>query len=77
MSAPASPPQQQPSILGKLFNREPEPAPSRAAGPAAEPVALQSLFDRLRGTPHGTAAPARAAEAAAPNSWLVNGPRRS
>ncbi|MBW9102545.1 cellulose biosynthesis protein BcsP [Paraburkholderia phenoliruptrix] len=65
------------SILGKLFSRQDDSAPTRAAAPAAQPVALQSLFDRLRGTPHGTAASARAPEAAAPNSWLVNGPRRS
>jgi len=65
------------SILGKLFSRQDDSAPTRAAAPAAQPVALQSLFDRLRGTPHGTAASARAPEAAAPNSWLLNGPRRS
>jgi len=66
------------SILGKLFSRPDDSAPARAAAPAAEPVALQSLFDRLRGMPHGAAAAsARAPEAAAPNSWLVNGPRRS
>ncbi|AFT89332.1 cellulose biosynthesis protein BcsP [Paraburkholderia phenoliruptrix] len=77
MFAPAAVPAPAPqsgSILGKLFNRQPEPTQPRASASgaaAAEPVALQSLFDRLRGTPRG------AAGQAAPNSWLVNGPRRS
>ncbi len=77
MFAPAAVPAPAPqsgSILGKLFNRQPEPTQPRASASgaaAAERVALQSLFDRLRGTPRG------AAGQAAPNSWLVNGPRRS
>ncbi|MFM0607963.1 cellulose biosynthesis protein BcsP [Paraburkholderia sediminicola] len=69
------------SILGKLFAPEPEPAPPQAAAAPGESAPLQSVFDRLRGTPAQTAAaPAgapRAATPAASNSWLVNGPRRS
>ncbi|CAB3675428.1 cellulose biosynthesis protein BcsP [Paraburkholderia rhynchosiae] len=72
------------SILGKLFAPQSKAAPPRAAAPATESVPLQSLFDRLRGTPHGTtAAPRNTASAAnnaghaAHNSWLVSGPRRS
>lgn len=68
------------TILGKLFAPEPELAPPPAARPG-ESAPLQSVFDRLRGTPaQPVAAPARAISAAAPaasNSWLVNGPRRS
>ncbi|MFM0729943.1 cellulose biosynthesis protein BcsP [Paraburkholderia sediminicola] len=69
------------SILGKLFAPEPEPAPPQPAATPSESAPLQSVFDRLRGTPAQTAAaPAsapRAATPAASNSWLVNGPRRS
>jgi len=74
------------SILGKLFAPEPTLAPPQPAAPASESAPLQSVFDRLRGTPAQTAAaPAgapragvpRVATAAASNSWLVNGPRRS
>ncbi|WGS53744.1 cellulose biosynthesis protein BcsP [Paraburkholderia sp. D15] len=76
-AAPAAPA----SILGKLFatqstaSRQPAPAASTGSAP------LQSVFDRLRGTPaQPVAAPAgapRAAALAPSNSWLVNGPRRS
>ncbi|MFL9910888.1 cellulose biosynthesis protein BcsP [Paraburkholderia sp. RL17-337-BIB-A] len=70
------------SILGKLFASEPELAsPPQPAAPAGGSAPLQSVFDRLRGTPAQTAAaPAGAASAtpaAGSNSWLVNGPRRS
>ncbi|MFM0079966.1 cellulose biosynthesis protein BcsP [Paraburkholderia sediminicola] len=77
-TAPAAP-KPPASILGKLFAPEPELAPPVA--PAGESAPLQSVFERLRGTPAQTvAAPTRAVSAAAPaasNSWLVNGPRRS
>ncbi|WP_120296915.1 cellulose biosynthesis protein BcsP [Paraburkholderia sp. BL23I1N1] len=80
-TAPATP-KPPASILGKLF--APEPAlvpPQQPAAPTSESAPLQSVFDRLRGTPAQTAAaPAvapRAATPAASNSWLVNGPRRS
>ncbi|SOE97881.1 Cellulose biosynthesis protein BcsR [Burkholderia sp. OK233] len=77
-TAPAAP-KPPASILGKLFAPEPELAPPVA--PTGESAPLQSVFDRLRGTPAQTvAAPARAVSAATPaaaNSWLVNGPRRS
>ena len=77
--APAAP-SHPASILGKLFAPESEPAsPPRAAASAAA-APLQGIFDRLRGTPAQTAAPTGGASAAAPrtpNSWLVNGPRRS
>ncbi|REE24086.1 cellulose biosynthesis protein BcsR [Paraburkholderia sp. BL27I4N3] len=82
--APASPaaPTQPASILGKLFAPEPAfasapPQPAKASDASAP---LQSVFDRLRGTPAQAAAPAGATRAAAPatsNSWLINGPRRS
>jgi hypothetical protein len=74
------------SILGKLFAPEPTLAPPQPAAPASESAPLQSVFDRLRGTPAQTAAaPAGAPRAGVPrvatpagsNSWLVNGPRRS
>jgi hypothetical protein len=65
---------QPPSILGRLFaSAAPQAAP--AAQPhtvAAQPADLRSVFDRLRGAPRNTAAPAPA-----PHSWLTNGPRRS
>jgi hypothetical protein len=79
-SAPAAPARPA-SILGKLFAPEPDAAPPQPAAPHAESAPLQSVFDRLRGTPAQTAAApagaARAAEPAPSNSWLVNGPRRS
>jgi hypothetical protein len=84
-TAPAAP-KPPASILGKLFASEPELASApQPAAPAGESVPLQSVFDRLRGTPAQTAgapaaAPAttaRAATADVSNSWLVNGPRRS
>lgn len=70
------------SILGKLFATQAAPAPRQpAAGHPGESAPLQSVFDRLRGTPAQTApAPAGTSRAATPgasNSWLVNGPRRS
>ncbi|PZR40937.1 cellulose biosynthesis protein BcsP [Paraburkholderia fungorum] len=70
------------SILGKLFATQAAPAPRQpAAGNPGESAPLQSVFDRLRGTPAQTApAPAGTSRAATPgasNSWLVNGPRRS
>lgn len=69
------------SILGKLFTQEPAPAPAPSAAAHGESAPLQSVFDRLRGTPAQTAtAPGSAPNAAAPassNSWLINGPRRS
>ncbi|MFM0395530.1 cellulose biosynthesis protein BcsP [Paraburkholderia phytofirmans] len=83
-ASPASPtaPTQPASILGKLF--APEPAFASAAPHPAAPsdasAPLQSVFDRLRGTPAQSAAPAGATRAATPatsNSWLINGPRRS
>jgi hypothetical protein len=69
------------TILGKLFAAQAQPtAPQPAASPANS-VPLQSVFDRLRGTPaQPAAAPANAAPTATPggaHSWLVNGPRRS
>ncbi len=81
-SAPAAPaaPAQPASILGKLFAPPPQPAPPQAAAASGESAPLQSVFDRLRGNsaPTSTAtAPAGAPRAAAPNAWLVNGPRRS
>jgi hypothetical protein len=61
-------------ILGRLFaSAAPQAVP--AAPPqafAAQPADLRSVFDRLRGAPRNTAAPAPA-----PHSWLTNGPRRS
>ncbi|MFM0202878.1 cellulose biosynthesis protein BcsP [Paraburkholderia fungorum] len=84
-TAPAAP-KPPASILGKLFASEPELASApQPAAPVGESVPLQSVFDRLRGTPAQTAAaPAAApattagvATAAVSNSWLVNGPRRS
>ncbi|CAD6536213.1 hypothetical protein LMG28727_03316 [Paraburkholderia kirstenboschensis] len=78
MSTPVPVAAQQPaSILGKLFASQAEAAPLRAAAPVTQAVPLQSLFDRLRGTPRAATASAGAAEPAEPNSWLVNGPRRS
>ncbi|CAB3666261.1 hypothetical protein LMG24238_01849 [Paraburkholderia sediminicola] len=69
------------SILGRLFAPAFEPMPPQPAAPTGESAPLQSVFDRLRGTPTQTApAAARAPSVAAPatsNSWLVNGPRRS
>jgi len=65
------------SILGKLFSSQAETAPLHAAAPAMQAVPLQSLFDRLRGTPRAAAASAVSAEPAESNSWLVNRPRRS
>jgi hypothetical protein len=65
------------SILGKLFASQAEAAPLRAAAPVTQAVPLQSLFDRLRGTPRAATASAGAAEPVEHNSWLVNGPRRS
>lgn len=69
------------SILGKLFAAQPAPSPQQPAARPSESAPLQSVFDRLRGTPAQTAAaPAGAARAVTPatsNSWLVNGPRRS
>ncbi|OAJ62527.1 hypothetical protein A6V36_21510 [Paraburkholderia ginsengiterrae] len=77
-SATPAAPAQRASILGKLFAPAPQPAPQQPAAAHSEAAPLQSLFDRLRGNPAPTsAAPAGAARAAAPNSWLVNGPRRS
>lgn len=81
-------PTQPASILGKLFAAQPQAAPQQSAAPAAttgEAAPLQSVFDRLRGTPAQTHAPLAAAPASAsratapgvPPSWLVNGPRRS
>ena len=83
-TAPAAP-KPPASILGKLFAPAFEPTPPQPAAPTGESAPLQSVFDRLRGTPAQTQiqmapAPARAASVAAPapsNSWLVNGPRRS
>ncbi|MCX4144382.1 cellulose biosynthesis protein BcsP [Paraburkholderia madseniana] len=79
-TAPAAP-KPPGSILGKLFAPAFEPTPPQPTAPTGETAPLQSVFDRLRGTPAQTApAPARAASAAAPaasNSWLINGPRRS
>jgi hypothetical protein len=79
-TAPAAP-KPPASILGKLFAPAPEPAPPQPAAPAGESAPLQSVFDRLRGTPAQTAtapvAAPRAATPAASNSWLINGPRRS
>lgn len=86
--APATQPA---SILGKLFAAPPAAA-SQPAAPAAassdQPAPLQAVFDRLRGTPAQTHAPAATASATASASashatpgvspsWLVNGPRRS
>ncbi|CAE6920668.1 cellulose biosynthesis protein BcsP [Paraburkholderia domus] len=79
-TAPAAP-KPPASILGKLFAPQPELAPPQPADRPGESAPLQSVFDRLRGTPAQTAAaPAgvpRAATPAASNSWLINGPRRS
>ncbi|MDR6375929.1 cellulose biosynthesis protein BcsP [Paraburkholderia caledonica] len=78
MSAPTSMAASQPtSILGKLFSSQAETAPLHAAAPATQAVPLQSLFDRLRGTPRAAAASAVSAEPAESRSWLVNRPRRS
>ncbi|PRX99293.1 cellulose biosynthesis protein BcsP [Paraburkholderia sp. BL25I1N1] len=81
LAAPTAPTQPA-SILGKLFAPEhafasAPPQPAKASDASAP---LQSVFDRLRGTPAQAAAPAgatRAAAPATPNSWLINGPRRS
>lgn len=78
MSAPTSMAASQPtSILGKLFSSQAETAPLHAAASAAQAVPLQSLFDRLRGTPRAAAASAVSTEPAESRSWLVNRPRRS
>lgn len=78
MSAPTSMAASQPtSILGKLFSSQAETTPLHAAAPATQAVPLQSLFDRLRGTPRAAAASAVSAEPAESKSWLVNRPRRS
>ncbi|MFM0217929.1 MULTISPECIES: cellulose biosynthesis protein BcsP [Paraburkholderia] len=78
MSAPTSMAASQPtSILGKLFSSQAETAPLHTAAPATQAVPLQSLFDRLRGTPRAAAASAVSAEPAESRSWLVNRPRRS
>ncbi|MGY6126256.1 cellulose biosynthesis protein BcsP [Paraburkholderia strydomiana] len=78
MSAPTTMAASQPtSILGKLFSSQAETAPLHAAAPATQAVPLQSLFDRLRGTPRAAAASAVSAEPAESRSWLVNRPRRS
>lgn len=78
MSAPTSMAASQPtSILGKLFSSQAETAPLHTAAPATQAVPLQSLFDRLRGTPRAAAASAVSAEPAESKSWLVNRPRRS
>ncbi|MFM0284775.1 cellulose biosynthesis protein BcsP [Paraburkholderia sediminicola] len=79
-TAPATP-KPPASILGKLFAPASEPVPPQPAGRSSESAPLQSVFDRLRGTPAQTAAAPtaapRAATPAASNSWLINGPRRS
>ncbi|MCX4177391.1 MULTISPECIES: cellulose biosynthesis protein BcsP [Paraburkholderia] len=79
-TAPAAP-KPPASILGKLFAPAFEPTLPQPAAPTGESAPLQSVFDRLRGTPAQTApTPARAPSAATPaasNSWLINGPRRS
>lgn len=78
MSTPTSMAASQPtSILGKLFSSQAETAPLHTAAAATQAVPLQSLFDRLRGTPRAAAASAGSAEPAESNSWLVNRPRRS
>jgi hypothetical protein len=73
-------PAQPPSILGKLFART-SSAPPQPAAAGRESIPLQSVFDRLRGTPAQNAAtPAGTSGSAAQgtfNSWLINGPRRS
>jgi hypothetical protein len=72
-AAPAQPP----SILGKMFAAQSQPAPSQAAAPAPQAASLNSVFDRLRGTSaRGTQAPAGTARDGSA-SWLTNGPRRS
>ena len=78
MSAPTTMAASQPtSILGKLFSSQAKTTPLHAAAPATQAVPLQSLFDRLRGTPRAAAASAVSAEPAESRSWLVNPPRRS
>ncbi|CAG4888932.1 cellulose biosynthesis protein BcsP [Paraburkholderia saeva] len=85
-----------PSILGRLFQpaapqARPQPASHAPYAPPVPAAPLQSMFDRLRGTPShavfGTAAAPAAAERNAPrspaspsapasNAWLTRGPRR-
>jgi hypothetical protein len=66
------------SILGKLFAAPADAAPSQTAEPATNDAPLQSVFDRLRGTPTpGNPTAAASATAASRHSWLTNGPRRS
>ena len=83
---PAHQPAPSSSILGKLFAAQPaaapQPPPADAAS-AAQPAPLQSVFDRLRGTPAQAqpptaAAPASASHAARPASLqFVAGQRPS
>ncbi|MBC8749131.1 hypothetical protein F6X42_21845 [Paraburkholderia sp. WC7.3b] len=71
-------PAQLPSILGKMFAVQTPIAPPQATAtaPAPQTASLNSVFDRLRGTPaQRTQAPAGAVRDGFA-SWLTNGPRR-
>ncbi|MCC8404100.1 hypothetical protein LJ655_19810 [Paraburkholderia sp. MMS20-SJTN17] len=74
-AAPAQP-AEAPSILGKMFAAQTASALPQTAAPARASASLQSVFDRLRGTPAKGEAPAGAARGGVA-SWLTNGPRRS
>ncbi|MEX3634204.1 cellulose biosynthesis protein BcsP [Paraburkholderia sp. BR14320] len=75
-TAPPAHPAQPPSILGKMFAAQNPSTRPQAAVPAPQPTSLNSLFDRLRGTPvQGAQPPAGPARGGFP-SWLTNGPRR-
>ncbi|EDZ97327.1 conserved hypothetical protein, partial [Burkholderia sp. H160] len=64
-------------ILGKMFAAQTSSASPQAAAPAPAAASLNSVFDRLRGTPaQGAQAPAGATRGGFA-SWLTNGPRRS
>ncbi|WP_233805869.1 cellulose biosynthesis protein BcsP [Paraburkholderia sp. HP33-1] len=75
--APPAQPAEAPSILGKMFAAQSPSASPQTAAPAPATASLESVFDRLRGTPaQGAQAPAGAARGGF-GSWLTNGPRRS
>jgi hypothetical protein len=76
---PAGPaePAQPPSILGKMFPAQTPSAPPQAAAPSRQAASLQSVFDRLRGTPAQSADAPAGASRGGFASWLTNGQRHS
>ncbi|MEX3895687.1 cellulose biosynthesis protein BcsP [Paraburkholderia sp. BR10954] len=75
-AVPPAQPAQPPSILGKMFAAQNPSAPPQAAVPAPQTTSLNSLFDRLRGTPGQGAQPSGGPARGGFPSWLTNGSRR-